>query len=88
MANLVNPGTFDLNTMKTITTPGVTLFMPLDDIEDPISALEVMIQTVDTLVEKLSLNVMDESRSSMTRQTIDHYRQRAKKASLQQSNQH
>jgi FtsZ-interacting cell division protein ZipA len=31
---------------------------------------------------------MDESRSSMTRQTIDHYRQRAKKASLQQSNQH
>jgi cell division protein ZipA len=88
MANLVNPGTFDLNTMKTITTPGVTLFMPLDDIEDPVSALEVMIQTVDTLVEKLPLNVMDESRSSMTRQTIDHYRQRAKKASLQQSNQH
>jgi FtsZ-interacting cell division protein ZipA len=32
--------------------------------------------------------VMDESRSSMTLQTIDHYRQRAKKANLQQSNDH
>ena len=88
MANLLNPGTFDLNTMAKITTPGVTLFMALDDIDDPSGAFEIMIEAVNTMAEKLPLNVMDESRSSMTAQTIDHYRQRAKKAALQQSNDH
>ena len=88
MANLVNPGTFDLNTMPKITTPGVTLFMALDDLDDPSGAFEIMIEAINKMAEKLPLNVMDESRSSMTLQTIDHYRQRAKKANLQQSNDH
>ena len=33
MANLLNPGTFDLNTIRQLQIPGVTLFMALDDIE-------------------------------------------------------
>jgi cell division protein ZipA len=79
MANLVNPGTFDLNTMNNINTPGITFFMALDDVEDAVSGFENMLDTTDKLATALSLNIMDESRSSMTRQTIDHYRQRAKK---------
>jgi len=38
-----------------------------------------MLNTVDRMTQSLPLNIMDETRSSMTRQTIDHYRQRAKK---------
>ena len=82
MANLVNPGTFDLNTMGDLEVPGVTLFMALDDIEDPVDALNIMIEAVDSIVGDLQLNVMDESRSSMTRNTIDHYRQRARDVSV------
>ena len=82
MANLVNPGTFDLNSMGDLEVPGVTLFMALDDIEDPVSAFNIMIEAIDSIVASLQLNVMDESRSSMTRQTIDHYRQRARDASF------
>ena len=82
MANLVNPGTFDLNTMGDLEVPGVTLFMALDDIEDPVDALNIMIEAVDSIVGDLQLNVMDESRSSMTRNTIDHYRQRARDVSF------
>ena len=82
MANLVNPGTFDLNTMGDLEVPGVTLFMALDDIEDPVDALNIMIEAVDSIVGDLKLNVMDESRSSMTRNTIDHYRQRARDVSV------
>jgi cell division protein ZipA len=82
MANLVNPGTFDLNTMSDLEVPGVTLFMALDDIEDPVDALNIMIEAVDSIVGDLNLNVMDESRSSMTRNTIDHYRQRARDVSV------
>jgi cell division protein ZipA len=82
MANLVNPGTFDLNTINTINIPGVTLFMALEDVVDTVSGFDIMLEAIDTIVAALPLNVMDESRSSMTRQTIDHYKQRAKKASL------
>lgn len=83
MANLVNPGTFDLNTMNSIDTPGVTFFMALDDVEDPVSGFDNMLNTVDRMTQSLPLNIMDETRSSMTRQTIDHYRQRAKKVFAQ-----
>ncbi len=88
MANLVNPGTFDLNTINEMTTPGVTLFMALDDLEDPVAAFEVMTGSVDILSETLGLSVLDETRSSMTRQTIDHYRQRARDVPLRRSQDH
>ncbi len=82
MANLVNPGTFDLNTIESINTPGVTFFMALDELQDPLTAFDLMVETTRSLADQLGLNMMDESRSSMTRQTIDHYRQRAKKAQV------
>lgn len=82
LANVVNPGTFDLNNIAEMKTPGVTLFMPLDDLDDPVSAFDTMVEAVDSLVAGLQLNVMDESRSSMTKQTIDHYRQRARTVSF------
>lgn len=85
MANLVNPGTFDLKTIEQMTTPGVTLFMALDDIEDPVSAFDIMIQSVDSVAAAMSLSVLDETRSSMTRQTIDHYRQRARDVAFRRS---
>ena len=88
MANLVNPGTFDLNTIDKMTTPGVTLFMALDDIDDPVAAFEVMTKSVDILAGTLNLSVLDETRSSMTRQTIDHYRQRARDVSFRRSQGH
>ncbi|HAZ94379.1 MAG TPA: hypothetical protein DCW94_01610, partial [Porticoccaceae bacterium] len=57
-------------------------FMALDDIADPVDALNIMIEAVDSIVGDLQLNVMDESRSSMTRNTIEHYRQRARDVSV------
>ena len=55
MANLVNPGTFDLNTIDQMTTPGVTLFMALDDLADPVAAFDVMTASVDTLAGSTGL---------------------------------
>lgn len=80
LANLLNPGTFDLKTIAEMETPGVTLFMIVDQLTDPVAAFDTMVEAVDKLVAELQLNVMDESRSSMTKQTIDHYRQRATSA--------
>ena len=80
LANVANPGTFDLNTIADIQTPGVSLFMQLDGLADPVTAFDIMVDTVDRLVAQLHLHVLDEARSSMTKQTIDHYRQRARAA--------
>ena len=80
LANVANPGTFDLNTIADINTPGVSLFMQLDGLADPVTAFDIMVDTVDRLVAQLHLHVLDEARSSMTKQTIDHYRQRARAA--------
>ena len=78
LANLVNPGTFDLKTISAVKTPGVTLFLNLNDVEDACAGFELMISTARTMAQSLKLNVLDESRSSITPQTIDHYRQRAR----------
>lgn len=82
MANLLNPGTFDLTTIGRQELVGVTLFMAPLDLEKPAEVFDLMIETAEYLAEKLQLNMMDESRSSMTKQTIEHYRQRAQQAIL------
>jgi cell division protein ZipA len=59
--------------------------MALDDIDDPVSAFDIMIESVDGMAAVMNLSVLDETRSSMTRQTIDHYRQRARDVSFRRS---
>ena len=80
MANLVNPGTFDLGTIRQITVPGVTIFMIPEDQQDPLKSFDEMMRVVSNLSQALDLNVMDDTRSTMTPQTAEHYRQRAKAA--------
>ena len=80
MANLVNPGTFDLSTIREITIPGVTIFLVLDSQVDPLKSFDIMLSVVNSLANALSLKIMDDTRSTLTPQTADHYRQRAKAA--------
>ncbi len=80
MANMVVPGTFNLATMSSFSTPGVSLFMslPISGIEegDSIGAYEVLVRTAKSLAELLGGELKDENRSVMTQQTIEHGRQR------------
>jgi cell division protein ZipA len=84
MANVLKPGTFDLSTIGELELAGVTLFMTPSDLEKPTVIFDLMMDTAEKLATELDLNIMDESRSSMTKQTIDHYRQRAQQATLLQ----
>ena len=83
MANLLNPGTFDLTTMGAMQSVGVTLFMTPNELEEPVEAFDIMLETAEKLAQELQLTLKDESRSSMTKQTIDHYRQKALKIAFQ-----
>ncbi|ARN75449.1 cell division protein ZipA [Oceanicoccus sagamiensis] len=76
MANSVEPGYFDLDTIDDFSTPGVCFFMSVPGPADPIKAFECMVETAQCLVSNLNGEMLDESRSAMTNQTLEHCRQR------------
>lgn len=76
LANSVKPGTFDLNAMDGFSTPGISLFMALDDLDNPSDAFEQLLKVAHNLAAGLGGELKDESRSALTRQTEDHCRQR------------
>ena len=78
VANMLQPGTFDLNTMDNFATVGVTLFLPLPAPTSSFEAFEEMLQTAQDLVRSIDGELRDDQRNMMTGQTIEHYRQRVR----------
>jgi len=77
LANMVMPGTFDLNAMDNFSTPGVSLFLTLPiDQYSYLNAFESMLNTAKRIAQTLGGELKDEHRSVMTGQTIEHYRER------------
>lgn len=76
MANMVKPGTFDLDAMDDFETPGVSLFMTLPINADSMQSFDLMADTARAIAETLGGELKDEQRSVMTRQTLEHSRQR------------
>lgn len=78
MANMVVPGTFDLNGMSEFETPGVSLFMTLPMPANSMDAFNLMADTAKAIAGRLNGELKDENRSVMTAQTIEHCRQRVR----------
>jgi cell division protein ZipA len=79
MVNILKPGIFDLNSMSSFQTPGVSLFMVLPLQNENISAMETfdrMLGCARKIANNLNGELRDEKRSVMTGQTIEHCRQR------------
>ncbi len=76
VANAVEPGFFDLSDMEAMSTPGVTFFLQLPGPEEPMGALEDMLNVAQTMAHQLNGELRDESRNRLTRQTANHMKQR------------
>lgn len=76
MANMVKPGVFDLDAMDDFETPGISLFMTLPLNADSMQTFDLMLNTAQAIAETLDGELKDEQRSVMTRQTVEHCRQR------------
>lgn len=76
MASAVEPGTFDLSTLDSFETPGVSFFLQLPGPQAPLEAFEAMVQVAKALAERFQGELRDEQRSVMTAQTLDYCRQR------------
>lgn len=76
VANLVEPGNFDLDAIDGFSTPGVVFFMNMPGPEKPMQAFDAMLETARCLVNNLGGELRDQSHSVATKQTLEHYRQR------------
>jgi len=73
LANIMNPGTFDLDNMESFTTQGVSLFMTLPNAGDAFVVFEHMLNAAKQLALEFNGQLLDDKRNVMTKQTEQHY---------------
>lgn len=75
VANMMQPGVFDLEGMETLSTKGLMFFLTLPGPKDMTRAFDLMLQTAQTVAENLGGDVLDETRSVLTKQYVERVRQ-------------
>jgi len=73
LANMMKPGSFELDSMETFATQGVSLFMTLPNAGDSFAVFEQMLSAAKQLAQEFNGQVLDDKRNAMTRQTEQHY---------------
>lgn len=76
VANMMQPGVFDIDNMGDLATPGLVFFLTLPGPEDMMKAYDYMLETAQTVARNLGADVLDESRSALTKQSLEHSRQK------------
>ena len=84
LANIREPGTFDLSAMDDFTTEGLALFMQVPGGVDAGRAFDAMIESARILADHLDGHICDARRSALTQQTIHHMREEVIHCQLQQ----
>lgn len=87
VANIVNPGTFDLNQINEFATRGLCFFMTLPNVANSMQAFDLMLDVAQKVRIAMDGDLKDDNRSVMTAQTIEHYRQRVRDFDLRQMRQ-
>lgn len=76
LANCVQPGTLNPDSMDQMSTPGVTLFMQLPLRADMMTSFDHMYEMAVYLSKNLDADLLDEEHSTVTPQRVEHYRER------------
>ena len=75
VSNMMKPGVFDIDAMSTLQTKGLMFFVTLPGPEDMLKAFDYMYETAKTVARNLNGDVLDETRSAVTPQSLEHMRQ-------------
>ena len=75
-ANVMAPGHFEPARMDDQTSPGIAMFMRLPGPQQPSDAFQQMLDAAKTVAEDLNGTLCDETRSTLTPQSINHLRER------------
>lgn len=76
MASVVEPGTFPGNADESFSTPGLSMFTQLPGARDGLAIYADMLFTAERLSALLDAVLQDESRSKLTKQSIEHTREK------------
>lgn len=76
LANMVNPGVFDIDNMEQFTTTGVSLFMTLPHDSGNMETFNKMLNAAAKIAEEFNGQVLDGDRSTLTKQSTQLYVQR------------
>lgn len=76
VASAVEPGTFDLANIGAFSSPGLSLFLPLNHQPDIKFAFETMIETAEQLADDLAGELFDDQRKPLTTAKIKLYREK------------
>ena len=82
VANMMQPGVFDIDNMAEMATPGLVFFLTLPGPIDMMQAFDYMLETAKTVARNLDADVLDESRSVVSKQTTEHNRQKIRDLEL------
>ena len=74
MANIMQPGSFDMAHIRELETPAIAFFLTLPAPMTALDAWEKMLPTVQRMGELLDGVVLDDSRNALGRQRIAHIR--------------
>lgn len=75
VANMMKPGVFDIDKMSQLRTRGLMFFVTLPGPDDMLQAFDYMHETALTVAKNLNGDVLDDTRSAITRQSLEHMRQ-------------
>ncbi len=76
LVNMVKPGIFDMTTIESLNTPGVSLFIQLPNKQgNGLEAFDIMLDVAQRLNLTLSGSLCDERRNILTHSAIDYMRQ-------------
>jgi cell division protein ZipA len=82
LANAVEPGAFDMDTIDALKTPGVTLFMCASESQDAPVVFEEMLYVAVRLAEAMGAKLCDDRRSIMSEHTVAELRQQVQEYQL------
>lgn len=75
MANIMQPGSFDMGAIRELETPAIAFFLTLPAPMTALEAWEMMLPNVQRMAELLDGVVLDDSRNALGRQRIQHIRE-------------
>lgn len=88
MASMMEPGSFDLANLDHYETPGLALFSQLPTAISASATFEKMLAVGRHMAQALNAELKDESRSTLTLQTIGHIREKVKDYDFRQQKHH
>jgi cell division protein ZipA len=76
LANILEPGTFDLEKLRTFDTPGLVLFLHLPAPIEAREAFDTLIKKGRRLAEAMEGDLCDDARNVLTNQAISHLKEK------------